>query len=367
MSSDWKTYRFVARGAVALLATLAAVLSQGNAAPGGNNFTTDKQTAQVAPLILEGGRRLDFVRTISEETEVKPKRSVWKKIVDLVAGPPEFHRMVRPYGIALDSLGRVIVSDPGVPAVHILDFEKQKYEQLNGGKGLAFRSPMGVAVDAQDNIYVTDSALGIVFVFDSRGKHKSFIGKLPGGAGFFQRPTGIAVDTPAKRLYVADTLGHKIYALDLTGHVLSSFGERGLRPGQFNFPTEIVARGPELLVVDAMNFRVQTFTRDGAFVRSFGSLGERTGTLFRPKGLALDSEGNIYVADALLETVQVFNPDGQLLYFFGRSGAGQGEFQLPSGLCIDPRNRIYVADSLNQRIQIFQFTSAPRSAKGSGR
>lgn len=361
-----KTNWRASRAGAALLAAL-LLLSQVNALAGGAGRKANNSADQVPALILDGGRRLEFVRAISAETEVRAKRSVWKRIVDLVAGPPEFHRMVRPYGIALDSLGRVIVSDPGVPAVHILDFEKQKYEQLRGGKGQAFRSPMGVAVDAQDNIYVTDSALGIVFVFDSKGRHKSFIGQHQGRAGFFRRPTGIAVDSAAKRLYVADTLGHKVVVLDLTGRVLSSFGERGLRPGQFNFPTEIVARGQELLVVDAMNFRVQTFSRDGGFVRSFGSLGERTGSLFRPKGLALDSEGNIYVADALLETVQVFNEQGRLLYFFGRSGAGLGEFQLPSGLCIDPRNRIYVADSLNQRIQIFQFTSAPRPAKGSGR
>ncbi|MBI3483728.1 MAG: 6-bladed beta-propeller, partial [Acidobacteria bacterium] len=265
MSSDRKTFRVALRGVVALLAALAAVLSQVNASPDGNSRKTNNQTDQVPALILDGGRRLDFVRAISSETQVKPKRSMWNKIVDLVAGPPQFHRMVRPYGIALDSLGRVIVSDPGVPAVHILDFEKQKYEQLNGGKGQPFRSPMGVAVDAQDNIYVSDSGLGIVFVFDSKGRHKSSIGKLQGGAGFFQRPTGIAVDSAAKRLYVADTLRHKIYALDLTGRVLGSFGERGLRPGQFNFPTEIVVRGEKLLVVDAMNFRVQTLTRDGAF------------------------------------------------------------------------------------------------------
>ena len=361
-----KNYRRATRGSAAALAAV-LLMSQGSALAGGPERKASRAANQVPALILDGGRRLEFVRAVSAETEVRAKRSVWKRIVDLVAGPPEFHRMVRPYGIALDSLGRVIVSDPGVPAVHILDFEKQKYEQLRGGKGQDFRSPMGVAVDAQDNIYVTDSALGIVFVFDSKGKHKSFIGQRVSRAGYFQRPTGIAVDSAAKRLYVADTLGHKVYVLDLTGHVLSSFGERGLRPGQFNFPTEIVARGQELLVVDAMNFRVQTFSRDGGFVRSFGSLGERTGSLFRPKGLALDSEGNIYVADALLETVQVFNEQGRLLYFFGRSGAGLGEFQLPSGLCIDPRNRIYVADSLNQRIQIFQFTSAPRPGKGSGR
>jgi DNA-binding beta-propeller fold protein YncE len=320
----------------------------------------------VPPLLLAEGRRLEFVRAFSSETEVKTKRSFWSKVVDWVAGPPEYHRMMRPYNLALDSTGRIIITDPGLPGVHIVDFEKNKYELLEGGKGLAFRSPQGVAVDARDNIYVTDSELGIIFIFDAKGKFNRYAGRQKDGKGYFLRPTGIAVDSAANRLYVTDTLRHKVFLLDLDGKIVANFGGRGTAPGQFNYPTEIAARGPELAVVDAMNFRVQMFSRDRVFLRAFGSLGERTGTLLRPKGVAFDSEGNIYLADALLETVQVFNREGQLLYFFGHGGTRLGEFQLPAGLCIDPRNRIYVADSMNQRIQVFQFRGPARTAMRSG-
>lgn len=373
MSFEQWTVRLRPRRVLALLAVLAAglgVLAPAEGARGsglgaspGTSRNTDVAQENVPALLLEGGRRLEFVRAFSSEMEVKPKRSLWNKLVDWVAGPPAYRRMLRPYDIALDSAGRILVTDPGAPAVHVLDFEKQKYSFLEGGKGRSFQSPLGVTVDAKDNIYVTDSAVGLVFVFDPGGKFKRYIGGQKNGKAYFQRPTGIAVDSAANRLYVADTFQHRVYVLDLEGNVLNSFGGRGLEPGRFNYPTEIVARGGELLVVDAMNFRVQTFTRDGAFVRSFGALGERTGSLLRPKGVALDSEGNIYVADGLLETVQVFNERGQLLYFFGRGGARAGEFQLPAGLCIDSRDRIYVADSLNQRIQVFQFTSAARAGR----
>ncbi len=323
---------------------------------------------RVPPLLLAGGRRLEFVRSFSTEQEVKTKRSFWQKVVDWVAGPPEYHHLSRPYSIVTDSKGRVIVTDPGMPGVHILDFEAQKYIVLEGGNGRAFRSPLGVAVDASDNIYVTDSELGMVFVFEPGGKFRRFIGGDKTRAGFFQRPTGIAIDTAAKRLYVTDTLRHTIYRMDLEGNVLGSFGGRGILKSQFNYPTEIAvsAGGGELVVVDAMNFRVQTFTRDGTFLRTFGTLGDRTGYLLRPKGLALDSEGNVYLADALLETVQVFDREGRLLYYFGRGGRGPSEFQLPAGIFIDARDRIYVADSMNRRIQVFQFRGATRTARGSG-
>jgi len=64
-------------------------------------------------LQLEGGRRLSYERSFSSENEVKPKRGFWSRLVDIVAGEPDFHSMIRPYSVVTDSRGRVIVSDPG--------------------------------------------------------------------------------------------------------------------------------------------------------------------------------------------------------------------------------------------------------------
>jgi len=106
-----------------------------------------------------------------------------------------------------------------------------------------------------------------------------------------------------------------------------------------------------------MNFRVQTLTTEGAFLTAFGQSGDQTGTLNRPKGIATDAMGNIYLVDALFGAVQVFSPEGKLLYYFGSNGAQPGQFQLPSGISIDDRNVITVADSLNHRVQVFRYRS----------
>jgi predicted methyltransferase len=84
--------------------------------------------------------------------------------------------------------------------------------------------------------------------------------------------------------------------------------------------------------------------------------------MFRPKGVAFDTEGHLYVVDAYASLVQVFNREGQLLYYFGRRGAGAGEFQLPAGMFIDHENRIFVVDSFNRRIQIFHYYGLPKQA-----
>jgi DNA-binding beta-propeller fold protein YncE len=77
----------------------------------------------------------------------------------------------------------------------------------------------------------------------------------------------------------------------------------------------------------------------------------------RPKGIATDSEGNIYVADALFNTIQVFDSEGTFLYNFGKQGHDKGDFWIPAGICVDSRDYIYVADSYNGRIQVFERKS----------
>ncbi len=316
-------------------------------------------------MSLDGGRKLTWEQSFNSESQIKPNRGFWNKLVDFVAGAPEYHFLVRPYSIAADSRGRIIVTDPGAEGVHIFDFIQHKYKfiERSGKSKDAMRTPQCVAVDAQDNIYVTDSDAGVIFVFEPGGKFLRAIGSLKGGEGYFKRPTGIAVDSAAQRIYVTDTLRDKVFILDLEGNVLGSFGKQGQGEGEFNFPTELRLDGPNLLVVDAMNFRVQAFDRSGNFQYAIGKIGDSTGAIFRPKAVGVDSEGDLYVVDALWGVVQVFNRQGQLLYYFGAKGAHAGEFQLPAGLFIDRNDRVYVVDSFNRRVQVFQYVGVKTPAR----
>jgi len=109
-----------------------------------------------------------------------------------------------------------------------------------------------------------------------------------------------------------------------------------------------------------MNFRVQVFGPDGAFVRAFGSVGDSAGNLARPKGVGVDSEGHIYVADATFNGFEIFDGEGSPLLSVGVAGNGPGEFVLPAGLFVDDQDRIYVADQGNARVQVFQYLRQSR-------
>ncbi len=309
-----------------------------------------------APAISHA--RVEYLRTVPSVREFTKPRGLFSKLVTWVAGPDdEKPEILRPYATAQDSIGRLFVTDPGQHGVHVYDFERRKYQFWQGPRGRQLNSPIDVACDANDDVYVTDSVRRQIFVFDKQGKLLRSIGGT-GANGPMQRPTGMALDRGARHLYVTDTLRHQVLEFGMDGSLVRAIGRRGREPGEFNFPTAVTLSAGRVYVVDAMNFRIQAFTTDGQFVNAFGQLGNQTGTLNRPKGIAADSDGNLYVVDALFETVQVFDPAGRLLYYFGSGGSGPGQFQLPSGISIDDRNTIYVADSQNRRVQVFRYRRA---------
>ena len=123
-------------------------------------------------MSLDGGRKLSWEHSFSSETEVKPNRGFWNKLVDVIAGAPEFHSLVRPYSIVADSRGRIIVTDPGAVGVHVFDFTEHKYKFIERKKEKdPMLTPQCVAIDAQDNIYVTDSDSGLDGAADLCNQH----------------------------------------------------------------------------------------------------------------------------------------------------------------------------------------------------
>jgi len=336
--------------------------------PGMGAKSAKSEPVSVPELELEGGRRLIFERSFWAEPDVRLKRGFWSKVLDLLAGAPDFHALINPYETVTDSHGRIIVTDPGAAGIHIFDFAQRKYKFIYRDKDRdRLVAPQCVTVDAADHIYVTDSESGKIFVFEPSGKFERTIGSLKGGEGYFKRPTGIAVDSAAQRIYVTDTLRNRVFVLDLKGNVIRTIGQPGAGDVEFNYPTELRLAGDDLIVVDAMNFRVQVLDRSGGFRYAIGRIGDEPGEVFRPKGIGVDSEGHIYVVEAVRGVVQVFDRQGELLYYFGQRGSGFAEFQLPTGLWIDGNDRVVVVDSYNRRVQVFRYFGLPQGAGGGQR
>ncbi len=296
--------------------------------------------------------RIKFLNSVSNPVDYKIEQGVFKKFIDYFLGKT-VHSIVSPYGVETDSNGNLYVVDTYLKIVHVFNVQNKEYYSFPNKK-TKFLSPIDLAIDNKQNrIFVTDSQQGVVKIFKNTGKKYS--GEI--GKGVFSRPTGIAINEKTSELLIVDTLSSNIFRYDLDSLKLKGmFGRGGTRSGWLHYPTNIyVDRIGNIIVSDSLNFRIQIFTYDGIFQRTFGSVGDNPGYFTRPKGVASDSEGNIYVVDNLFDNIQIFDKNNKLLMAFGNHGNRSGEFWLPTGIFIDKQDKIYVSDSYNKRIQIFQF------------
>lgn len=255
--------------------------------------------------------------------------------------------LMKPYGVWAKG-EKIYVVDTALNTLFLFDTEKKKVKLIG-----RFAGAINVTGDSEGRIWVSDAKMGMVLALNEEGRILMGVGR-----GKLKRPTGLAVDEKRGRLYVVDTGDHNVKIFDLeSGELLFTIGRRGSGEGEFNFPTNVAVdrRNGNIIVVDTFNFRVQIFDPDGNFIRKFGQPGNRPGDLYRPKGVGVDSEGHIYVADAAFDNFQIFDQEGRLLLFVGGPGNGPAQFHLPAGLYIDERDRIYVVDQLNRRVQVFQY------------
>ena len=300
--------------------------------------------------------RIRFVRSITTDEDLGRDTTFTQKLTAFLAGEPAPAKHVgQPLGVAVSDDGsRVYVSDYLQHGVFIFDFQKKTFTKIDG-----LVTPAGIALDAQENLYVVETAKKRISVYDRAGKRIRAMTD-PSVA----RPVGIAVDKARGRVYLVDTGDQHseasvVHIFNLKGAYVGKIGHgKGDRNDQFINPTyaTVDAEG-NLYVSDTLNSRVQKFDASGKYLMTFGGLGDAWGYFDKPKGVAVDSFGNLYVADSGWSNVQIFNPKGQVLLFFGGRGPIPGMMKNPTDIAIDKHNRIYVADYLNHRIGVYELVN----------
>jgi DNA-binding beta-propeller fold protein YncE len=163
--------------------------------------------------------------------------------------------------------------------------------------------------------------------------------------GQFQGPRGIAVDQKRGQVYVVDTGNRRVQVFGLDGGFIAVW-DRGDEAFEEPFDVVVDSRG-EVYVLDTV---AQFIQRYGASGELHGAIGRDLG-FYRPRGLAIDDQDNLYVADTGNNRVVKITPSGQQLSQFGGQGPGPGQMDQPTDVAVDTSGRMYVADTYNLRVQ----------------
>ena len=231
-------------------------------------------------------------------------------------------------------------------------------------------SPTGIAVDADDNVYVTNQADDLIQKFAADGSFLLSWGGTGTASGQMKDPSAIAID-PSGFVYVADKDMQRIQKFDLSGNYLMQWGSFGTANGQMKSPQGIaVDGGGHVFVADTGNHRIQKFTSNGVFMTSWGGLTQGTGNgQFRsPSGIGIDADGDVWVADSENNRLQQFTATGTFISKVAGTGVSQldGKFDSPSDIDFDSFGTMYVVDRDNARVQRLSSDGAYISKFGDG-
>lgn len=261
------------------------------------------------------------------------------------------------------------------PTVFLAGYSKGFADGL--GRAAKFYYPEGIAVDLAGNIYVADTKNHRIRKITQKGEvttlagtdEKGFVDGV-GKEARFHTPTGIAVDKEGY-IYVADSVNHSIRKISSNGEVitLAGSGKSGYADGlgnkaRFASPYGLaIDKNGNIFVSEQKNNRIRKICPGGEVITiaGTGEIGFVDGEVKEakfdaPKGLAIDSKGNIYVVDSNNHLIRKITSDGQVEtiagkvkecnWFFNKelSIAKETSLNTPTGIVIDENDNIYLTE-----------------------
>jgi len=327
---------------------------------GGNIWITDECASHVAKFDATG----IFVSELGQLWN-------WGSSNDLFAGP---------ISTAFDSAGNIFVSDTGNHRVQVFTSEGV-YSATIGLTGVptssntGFDNPQHIAI-ADDLLYVADAGNQRVQIFNiSNPAAATYVATLGvtgvSGTdnGYFDYPAGVGVD--AGYIYVAEGNNNRVQIFNRTTRAFVAM----LIPNvSFWNPFDVaVDSDGNIYVAERYNYRVQQFNSAWNYVRTLGTTGVPYLTdgqhYLRPSGVAVASDGSIYLAEEWGNRLLKLNASGTPQWVVGEAGvegSDNNHFNRPQAVALDPGGHVYVADSGNGRIQIFGSDGTYMATLGSG-
>ena len=323
------------------------------------------------------------------------------------AGPRSAPRVESPASVDEEASRRSLARKPVLR--HLAGVQVALYAgdgrrgSLDGPAGMAqLDEPISLALGSHGDLFVAERSSGRIRIVDTRGYVRTWVGEpsareqwLGDSTSPFYQPSSLAA-APNDQLYLTD--GHeRVLSIDLRGwYSVLAGGSRGFRdgPGQeaaFSGLTD-VALGPDgiLYLADSLNNRIRVLTPEGsaATLAGTGEAGYRDGSARKaqfahPNGLAVGSDGTVYVADggsmnpyrdAANASIRTISRAGDVATLAGSVEAGYVDAQGPDarfgtpllGMALDGSGNLYVADMNNHVVRMVMPDGVVVTVAGDG-
>lgn len=294
-------------------------------------------------------------------------------------------RLSQPAAIALDASGALFIADTGTHRIRrvapggaigtLAGTGLPGYEREPAAAASApLDSPAGVAVDAAGSVAIADTGNRRIRQVSADGRIRTILNAGSAGPG----PGAVCADA-AGAVYVVDTPNHRVLRLTPGGVMEAAAGTGAPGDAGDGGPAHLAqlaqpaacatnAAGA-LFIADTLNHRIRRAGPDGTIATVAGDgvpgfAGDEgpaaAARLNAPRGVAADSDGNIFIADSGNHRIRQVTPDGVIHTIAGRGEPGYGgdggpaaaaQLNRPAGLALDGSGHLYLADTGNDRIR----------------
>ena len=247
-------------------------------------------------------------------------------------------------GIAVCANGDIVVAEHDGNCITIFNKKGKKIRSIKRTTLGEFNNPHGVAISNDRHILVTDKHRLQKLTTDGVCVQSVGNGNHGDGSLEFNLPAGIAVHPTMGEIVVTDSINNRIQVFN--GADLSF--SHTIRHGNITMPWDIAVDSEGYLyITDIATHNAHKFTTTGQYIHTIDTINNSTWIY-----LAILHK-HIYITDTHNNHVLIYDTNGTQLHSFGTRGSGEREFNGPRGITVDTSGNVYVCDSWNSRIVVY--------------